>query len=174
MWEKILSLEELKGVREQARREGKRVVFTNGCFDLLHRGHVEYLHQAKQLGDLLIVGLNSDSSVRQIKGNRRPIVPQGDRALVLAALEAVDYVCIFDEPTPARLITELVPDMLVKGGDYRIDQIVGREVVSRAGGQVITIDEVKGYSTRNLIQLIMERYKGVEREGTHLGLFEQR
>lgn len=157
MEEKIVGLEELVKLREKAKREGKRVVFTNGCFDLLHRGHVEYLYQAKQLGDLLVVGLNSDSSVRQIKGDKRPLVSQEDRAVVLAALESVDYVCIFEEPTPERLIATLVPDVLVKGGDYRIDEILGRETVSEAGGEVVTIDEVEGHSTQDLIELIVER-----------------
>lgn len=129
-----------------------RLVFTNGCFDILHRGHVEYLAYARSLGDELIVGLNSDHSVRRLKGEGRPVNSEEDRAIVLAALEAVDGVTIFDEDTPLELITALKPDVLVKGGDYRVDQVVGaREVIER-GGQVIIAPLVPGRSTTSILE----------------------
>jgi rfaE bifunctional protein nucleotidyltransferase chain/domain len=134
-------------------REG-RLVFTNGCFDILHRGHVEYLHQARALGDLLVVGVNTDASVEGLKGPGRPLVPQDDRALVLAGLESVDAVTLFHEDTPRALIASLLPDVLVKGGDYSLDQIVGREAVERAGGEVRVIPFIRGRSTTDLIQQI--------------------
>ena len=155
---KLLTREELVTVRQEARRQGHKVVFTNGCFDLLHRGHVEYLSQAKKLGDILVVGLNSDRSVQKLKGQGRPLTPQEDRAWVLTALEMVDYVCIFEEETPARLIQAVVPDVLVKGSDYKLDEIVGRDTVEEAGGRVASVPLVEGYSTRDLIQKILQRY----------------
>ncbi|MCK4271043.1 D-glycero-beta-D-manno-heptose 1-phosphate adenylyltransferase [bacterium] len=152
----VVSTEELIGIRRQAGREDRKVVFTNGCFDLIHRGHVEYLGQAKAMGDILVVGLNSDRSVRQLKGQGRPLTPQDDRAQVLAALEMVDYVCLFDEQTPARLISAVLPDVLVKGGDYRPDEIVGRETVKEAGGKVVVVPLTEGFSTKGLIEKILE------------------
>jgi rfaE bifunctional protein nucleotidyltransferase chain/domain len=135
--------------------EGKKVVFTNGCFDLLHRGHVEYLEQARALGDALIVGVNTDASVARLcKGAGRPLNRETDRARVLAALAAVDRVVLFDEDTPLALITELQPDILVKGGDYRLEEIVGREVVLARGGQVLVIPLVPGYATTSLVNAI--------------------
>lgn len=131
--------------------QGKRVVFTNGCFDLLHRGHVEYLQQARMLGDLLVVGVNSDQSVRRLKGPGRPLMPEEDRSHILAALEAVDYVCIFEEDTPLKLIEALLPDLLVKGSDYRLQEVVGREVVEKHGGRVATIPVVPNRSTSGII-----------------------
>ena len=131
------------------------MVFTNGCFDLIHAGHVALLEQAKRQGDLLIVGINSDRSVRQLKGRNRPIVSQRNRATVLAALESVDYVTIFDEPTPEQLIAALKPDVLIKGADWRLGQIIGREVVQRRGGRVMRLPLVKGLSTSALIQRIL-------------------
>jgi D-beta-D-heptose 7-phosphate kinase/D-beta-D-heptose 1-phosphate adenosyltransferase len=154
----VVSTEELIKIRRQAGREGRRVIFTNGCFDLIHRGHVEYLGQARAMGDILVVGLNSDRSVRQLKGQGRPLTPQDDRAQVLAALEMVDYVCLFDEQTPAQLISAVLPDVLVKGGDYRPDEIVGRETVEEAGGKVVVVPLTEGFSTKGLIEKIRQRY----------------
>jgi D-beta-D-heptose 7-phosphate kinase/D-beta-D-heptose 1-phosphate adenosyltransferase len=160
MINKLTDRQKLKAVRDEARAAGRVVVFTNGVFDLLHRGHVEYLQGARALGDLLIVGLNSDASVRRIKGPQRPLCPQEDRAAVLSALWCVDHVALFDEDTPQRLIEHLLPDVLVKGADYRVDQIVGADVVSQNGGKVIPIDLVPGKSTSALIARIVELYGG--------------
>ena len=132
------------------------LVFTNGCFDLLHPGHVEYLVQARALGDLLVVGLNSDDSVRRLKGTRRPLVAEEDRATVLAGLRSVDAVTVFDEDTPLELIRELLPDVLVKGGDYDLGGIVGQEVVEQAGGDVRVLPLVEGYSTTNILNRLKE------------------
>lgn len=154
----LVSREELVKIRQEARRQGQTVVFTNGCFDLLHRGHVEYLGQAKKLGDILVVGLNSDRSVEKLKGPLRPLTSQVDRAQVLAALQTVDYICIFEEETPARLIQAVVPDVLVKGGDYRVGEIVGRDTVRAAGGRVVVVPLVEGFSTKDLIERIRQRY----------------
>ncbi len=135
--------------------KSRRVVFTNGCFDLLHPGHLRLFEQARALGDLLVVGLNSDAGVRRLKGDGRPLVPEGERAELLAALEAVDAVTIFDEPTPRELIAALLPDVLVKGGDWAPDEIVGREEVEAAGGRVERIPLLEGYSTSALIAKIV-------------------
>jgi D-beta-D-heptose 7-phosphate kinase/D-beta-D-heptose 1-phosphate adenosyltransferase len=145
---KILEREAL--LERYGRPRAERVVFTNGCFDLLHRGHVEYLFGARALGDALVVGLNADASVRRLKGAERPIVRQEDRALVLASLEYVDAVCVFEEDTPRDLIAGLLPDVLIKGGDYRPEDIVGRAEVEAAGGVVRVYPAVEGYSTTNL------------------------
>ncbi len=157
--EKIKSLSELSQIRRKLKRENKKVVFTNGVFDILHRGHVEYLEVAWLKGDCLIVGLNSDISVRKIKQKGRPIVSEYDRALVLAALTFVDYICLFDEETPADLINTLIPDVLVKGGDYKIDDIVGREVVEKNGGEVVTIPLTPNRSTTDIIDKIAQLVK---------------
>jgi len=133
-----------------------RVVFTNGCFDLLHPGHVRSLEQARALGDTLIVGLNSDASVRQLKGEGRPVIPERERAEILAALECVDVTVIFDDPTPREVIARLLPDVLVKGGDWPGDQIVGREEVEAAGGRVVSVPVVPGYSTTAILKKIRE------------------
>ena len=138
------------------RPRDRRVVFTNGCFDVLHPGHVEHLAQAKALGDVLVVGLNSDSSVRRLKGAGRPLVAEADRAAVLAALRSVDAVTLFDEDTPLELISTLLPDVLVKGGDYDLDGIVGREVVEEAGGEVRVLPFVEGYSTTGLLDRLKD------------------
>lgn len=130
------------------------VVFTNGCFDVVHRGHVEYLEAARQLGSRLVVGLNSDDSVRRLKGPGRPLVGEADRARVLLGLRSVDIVTVFDEDTPRALIAALLPDVLVKGGDYAPDQIVGREEVEAAGGEVVVIPFIEGYSTSALVERI--------------------
>jgi rfaE bifunctional protein nucleotidyltransferase chain/domain len=138
------------------KRNGRRVVFTNGCFDLLHPGHIELLQQARTLGDVLIVGLNSDESVRRLKGAGRPVLPEKERAEILAALEAVDAVVIFGEPTPREVIAALLPDVLVKGGDWPGDQIVGRAEVEAAGGRVVSVPVVQGYSTTEVLRKIRE------------------
>jgi rfaE bifunctional protein nucleotidyltransferase chain/domain len=153
----VVNRSELQRVRADLRSRGKRVVFTNGVFDILHRGHVEYLAKAKSLGDVLIVGMNNDDSVRRIKGSDRPIVPQEDRAAVLAALEVVDFVCLFSEDTPRELIEAIVPDVLVKGADWKTDDIVGKDVVERSGGIVRTIEFVPNRSTSTIIERIRER-----------------
>lgn len=134
------------------RSRGKRIVFTNGCFDILHVGHVDYLARARRMGDVLIVGLNSDSSVRKIKGPGRPVNRERDRATVLSALSAVDYISIFSEPTPEKLIKKVKPSVLVKGGDWKIKDIVGGDFVRSYGGRVRNIPFVKGYSTTSLIK----------------------
>ncbi|GMR12735.1 MAG: D-glycero-beta-D-manno-heptose 1-phosphate adenylyltransferase [Gemmatimonadota bacterium] len=136
----------------------RRVVFTNGCFDILHRGHVTYLEQARLLGDELVVGLNTDASVGRLKGAGRPLVPERDRAFVLAALSSVTAVTLFDEDTPAELIAALRPDVLVKGGDYMSDEIVGADTVEQGGGRVVIIPYVEGHSTTELIQRLRESH----------------
>lgn len=155
---KIVSIEELINEREHLRRAGKRLVFTNGCFDLLHPGHVSYLKQARSLGDALVVALNSDRSVRRLKGEGRPILNQQERAEVIAALEAVDYVTIFDEETPRELIAAVLPDVLVKGGDWALDEIVGREEVEAAGGRVLSLPYIEGSSTTDIIERIKKLF----------------
>lgn len=150
----VITRDALIRVRKRLKQEGKKVVFTNGCFDIVHRGHVEYLTRARALGDVLVVGMNTDASIRRIKGPKRPLVGEDDRAFVLAALQMVDYVCLFSEDTPYELIKAVVPDVLVKGSDWTIETIVGRDIVEAAGGRVQTIDFVPQYSTTNLIQKI--------------------
>lgn len=150
----VVTRDELVNIRSRLRSEGRRVVFTNGCFDILHRGHVEYLTKAKAKGDVLVVGLNTDASVRRLKGPSRPVVSQDDRAVVMASLGVVDYVCLFDEDTPLELITAVVPDVLVKGADWPIDKVVGRDVVESAGGTVQTIEFVPDRSTTSIIERI--------------------
>jgi D-beta-D-heptose 7-phosphate kinase/D-beta-D-heptose 1-phosphate adenosyltransferase len=161
--EKILTREQAIIRRREWKDNRKRVVFTNGCFDLLHPGHVRLLEQARGLGDALVVALNSDSSVRRLKGDPegsgRPLVPEAGRAEVLAALECVDAVTIFEEDTPRGLIAALLPDVLVKGGDWKPDQIVGREEVEAAGGRVVVVPFIEGYSTSALIAKIAGRAK---------------
>lgn len=152
MDQKIKNGAALARVVARLKRKGRKVVFTNGCFDILHVGHVTYLKRARRLGDILIVGLNSDSSVRAIKGNGRPINPELDRALVLSALYFVDYVAIFGEETPEMLIMELKPDVLVKGADWKAKDIVGAAFVRSYGGRVVRIPFVSGYSTSSTIK----------------------
>ncbi len=135
-----------------AEREQKKVVFTNGCFDLLHVGHVRYLKEAKRLGDILVVALNTDASVKRLKGPERPVQLENDRAEILAALECVDYTCLFDEDTPEKIIKALRPDVLVKGGDWKVEQIVGHDFVQSYGGQVLSLPFIQGRSTTTLIQ----------------------
>ena len=154
---KVLENSELPGWLGELRRNRRRLVFTNGCFDILHAGHVSYLISARNLGDALMVGLNSDRSVSGLKGPYRPVTPEQDRARILAALEAVDVVCLFDEENPARLIRQVMPDVLVKGGDYIPEKIVGYEEVTTNGGRVEVIPLFEGYSTTGLIQKIKEQ-----------------
>ena len=153
--QKILPREQLAPIVRQLQQAGKKAVFTNGCFDLIHLGHTRYLADARRLGDCLIVGVNADASVRANKGPSRPLQPEADRAEIIAALECVDYVTIFDEETPAKLIAALVPAVLVKGGDWPLDQVVGRDTVEAAGGTVTTIPLTKGRSTTDLLTRIL-------------------
>ncbi len=155
----LTGLEDLIEIRRQLKTSGKKVVFTNGCFDIIHAGHVDYLVKAKSFGDVLIVGLNSDISVRKIKGNKRPIIPEDERAFVLYNLKPVDYVVLFDEETPINLIQNILPDYLVKGSDWEIENIVGKDVVLANGGEVKTIDFIHKQSTSNIIKTILEKYK---------------
>jgi D-beta-D-heptose 7-phosphate kinase/D-beta-D-heptose 1-phosphate adenosyltransferase len=155
----IKSRSEIKSIRDQLKKQNKKVVFTNGCFDLIHSGHVDYLVKAKEMGDVLILALNTDSSVKRIKGNNRPILMQDERAFIVSNLKPVDYVTFFEEDTPAEIINDLIPDILVKGADWAIDKIVGRQVVEANGGEVKTIEFVNHQSTSNIINIIKERYK---------------
>jgi D-beta-D-heptose 7-phosphate kinase/D-beta-D-heptose 1-phosphate adenosyltransferase len=148
---KLKSLEELKSIASQAKARGQKVVFTNGCFDILHRGHLHLLREAKALGDLLIVAVNGDASVRQIKGPARPVIAEAERAELIAALEMVDYVTLFDELDPYRQIEEIRPDILVKGGDWREEEIIGGDIVERSGGKIAVIPYLKGFSTTQII-----------------------
>jgi len=154
MSKKILSQQELLNERARLRDVGHKLVFTNGVFDILHVGHVRYLQQARELGDALVVAINSDGSARQLKGEGRPLTSENDRAEILAALACVDYVTIFDDISPRSLIAELLPDVLVKGGDYALDQIHGREEVESAGGRVVSLPFVEGISTTGMLSRI--------------------
>ena len=151
---KLKNLEDLKVIAADARSKGSSVVFTNGCFDLLHRGHVHVLREAKACGDLLITGVNSDKSVKKIKGPARPVLPESDRSELLASLEMVDYVVLFDEPDPYELISAIRPNVLVKGGDWSGEKIVGADLVEEAGGRVVVIPYIKGFSTTEIIERI--------------------
>jgi len=155
--EKLFRLDELQEILVVQRQAGKRVVFTNGCFDIMHAGHVHYLRAAREQGDLLVVGLNSDRSVRNIKGALRPIVDQAMRAQVLVALTCVDYITVFDDPDPLRLILALKPEVLVKGADWTEDRIVGAREVRDAGGDVVRVPLVPGISTSEIIRRILEK-----------------
>jgi len=159
MREKIKKREDLRRIVQDLKTKGNRIVFTNGCFDLLHIGHIRYLEEAKSLGDILLVGVNSDRSVREIKGPYRPILPEEERAEVLSGLECVNYVTIFDEPTPSNLISLLLPHILVKGGDWTKEATVGWEAVEGAGGEVVILSFVEGSSTSHLIETILKRYE---------------
>jgi len=152
---KLKNLDELTELAAQARQNGKSVVFTNGCFDILHRGHVHVLRQAKAAGDLLIVALNSDRSVQEIKGAHRPVLPESDRIELIGAMEMVDYVIIFDEPDPYKLIAAIKPDVLAKGGDWSAEKIIGADVVEQAGGRIVMIPYLKGFSTSEIIGRIL-------------------
>jgi rfaE bifunctional protein nucleotidyltransferase chain/domain len=157
--QKIYYRSELASILQQTRASGDVVVTTNGCFDVLHLGHLRYLQASRQLGDLLVVAVNSDNSVRQLKGENRPLVPEEERAEMLAGLECVDYVVTFSELTPISLLSELKPNIHVKGGDYKLEQLIERDIVEANGGEVIVGLNVPGKSTTNLIQVICERYK---------------
>jgi len=156
--DKILNRQILKEKLDALRKDGKKIAFTNGCFDILHVGHVRYLREAKKTADVLVLALNSDSSVRSIKGEKRPLVSEEERAEILAALEFIDFVTIFEELTPQELIVYLKPDVLIKGGDWPEDKVVGRDDVKKWGGRVVLIPEVKGKSTTNIVEKIKEVY----------------
>ena len=151
---KIKTLPELLNTLKSLRRKKKKVVFTNGCFDILHAGHVNYLAKAKSLGDILVIGLNSDSSVKKLKGRSRPVVSQKNRAIVLGALWAVDFVVIFNELTPIKLIKAIKPDVLVKGGDWKKENIIGADFIESYGGKVRSLEYIKGLSTRGIVKRI--------------------
>ena len=151
---KLKSLEEIKAIVVDARTNGKKVAFTNGCFDLLHRGHVHVLRAARACADLLIVGINSDQSVKQIKGPKRPVLPESDRCELLGAMEMVDFVILFNEPDPYNLISAIRPDVLVKGGDWKTEKIIGADMVEEAGGRVVVVPYIKGFSTTEIIERI--------------------
>lgn len=154
MTNKLKGLAELQIIAADARRNGLSVVFTNGCFDLLHRGHVHVLREAKACGNMLIVGINSDQSVRSIKGPERPILPEIDRIELIAAMEMVDYVVLFDEPDPYNVIAAIQPQVLAKGGDWSAEKIIGADIVEQAGGRVVVIPYLKGFSTTEIIERI--------------------
>jgi rfaE bifunctional protein nucleotidyltransferase chain/domain len=155
---KIKTLKELKKILLNLKSKDKKIVFTNGCFDLLHYGHLRYLEEAKAKGDILVVAINSDASVRKIKGNKRPLTNEKDRARIIAGLGCVDYVAIFSQDTPLEIIKLLKPDILVKGSDWKTNNIVGRELVLKHGGKVLALSFLRGYSTTNLIKKIAEKY----------------
>jgi rfaE bifunctional protein nucleotidyltransferase chain/domain len=155
---KFFSRTEFPPERKRLAAAGLKLVFTNGCFDLLHLGHIEYLEKARALGDRLMVAINTDASVQAMKGAGRPIIPEAERAEVLAALACVDYVTVFDEPTPREIIRAVLPDILAKGSDWAPDAIVGREEVEAAGGRVVSIDFIPGYSTSTIINTVLKNY----------------
>jgi len=154
----LTGIDELKKIRKQMRANGEKLIFTNGVFDLIHSGHVDYLIKAKALGDILVVGLNSDQSVKRIKGEKRPILSENERAFIVSNLKPVDYVIFFNEDTPEKLISELIPDVLVKGADWPVDRIVGREIVEQNGGEVRAIEFTNNQSTSKIIELITKRF----------------
>jgi D-beta-D-heptose 7-phosphate kinase/D-beta-D-heptose 1-phosphate adenosyltransferase len=154
MKDRTLKKKEIKDEVQKLKKAGKKIVFTNGCFDLLHLGHINLFQKAKSLGDILIVAINSDKSLRSLKGPKRPLVKQNDRAKLLLALKSIDFVVVFNEQTPSEILRELKPDILVKGGDYKLNEIVGREFVKK----IYRFPFVKGHSTTKLIKLIVERY----------------
>jgi D-beta-D-heptose 7-phosphate kinase/D-beta-D-heptose 1-phosphate adenosyltransferase len=159
MMSKIKTIQELRPLLEILRSSGRKIVFTNGCFDILHTGHTRYLAIARSFGDLLVVAVNSDTSVRTIKGEKRPINSQAERAETLAALQSVDFVTVFDEPDPYKVISALQPDVLVKGGDWPVEKIIGRDVVEARGGKVVNVPYVEGASTTGIIEKIVKAYK---------------
>jgi D-glycero-beta-D-manno-heptose 1-phosphate adenylyltransferase len=164
---RIVSQEELISLLGRASRGARKVVFTNGCFDLLHPGHIRSLEAARSLGDVLVVGLNRDASIRQMKGDGRPVIAESERAELLAALEAVDFVVLFGEATPREIISLLLPDVLVKGADWGAGEVVGREEVERAGGRVISVPLEPGYSTTSILQKIRSLPRDFPNLATH-------
>lgn len=154
----VRNIDELVEIRKSLKRQNKKVVFTNGVFDILHAGHVDYLTKTKEKGDILIVAVNSDASVRRIKGPTRPIVPQHERAFIISSLKPVDYVVIFEEDTPHETIKKIIPDVLIKGADWAVDNIVGKDIVEANGGKVETIEFVNNQSTTNIIKTVLERF----------------
>ena len=155
---KIKTLPDTKNEVKKLQQQGKKIVFTNGCFDILHAGHVDIFQQARELGDALVVAINSDSSIKKIKGEKRPVVPQEQRMQVVAALESVDFVVVFSEEDPLKVIKEIQPDILVKGGDWEVGTIIGREIVEKNGGKVCSIPLMKGISTTNIIEVVKKRF----------------
>lgn len=158
MQTKIKTVQELRPLLNILRAAGRKIVFTNGCFDLIHTGHTRYLAIARSLGDILVVAVNSDASVRTIKGDKRPINSQAERAETLAALESVDFVTVFDEPDPHKVISALQPDVLVKGGDWPVEKIIGGDIVTARGGRVVNVPYVEGASTTGIIERIVRKY----------------
>jgi D-beta-D-heptose 7-phosphate kinase/D-beta-D-heptose 1-phosphate adenosyltransferase len=156
--DKILERTTLKDKLDALRAQGKKIAFTNGCFDILHVGHIRYLREAKKTADVLVLALNSDSSVRSIKGEKRPVVGEQERAEIMAALEFIDFVTVFPEPTPLELINLLKPDVLIKGGDWPEEKVVGREEIRKWGGRVAIIPEIEGKSTTNIVEKIKNLY----------------
>lgn len=155
---KVIEWGKLKEIVADAKTNGKKVVFTNGCFDLIHPGHIKVFREAKAQGDILILGLNSDASIKTIKDPRRPILNQDERSAILSGLEPIDYIAMFDEQTPAKLIDTIIPDVLVKGGDWGLDNIVGSDVVQANGGRVHVVSLKEGNSTTNIIERVLEKY----------------
>lgn len=155
----IKNINELAEIRKKLKLQNKKVVFTNGVFDILHAGHVDYITKAKSKGDILIVAVNSDSSVKKIKGELRPIVPQNERAFIISSLKPVDYVVIFEEETPYEIIKKIIPDVLVKGADWTIGNIIGCDIVEANGGKVETIEFINDSSTTNIIKIVLDRFK---------------
>lgn len=156
---KILTLQDLETKLREWSKEGKKIVFTNGCFDIIHQGHIDYLAKAKDLGDILIIGLNTDQSVSTIKGKNRPIQDQESRAIILASMQFVDAIVYFSDPTPYELISSIQPDILVKGADYKPEEIVGYDIVKQKGGEIKTIEFLEGYSTTSIENKIIKDYK---------------
>jgi rfaE bifunctional protein nucleotidyltransferase chain/domain len=168
MPDKIKTVQELRPLLAILRAAGKKIVFTNGCFDILHTGHTRYLEKSRSFGDVLVVAVNSDASVRVIKGEKRPINSEAERMETLAALECVDFVTLFSEPDPYLIISELQPDVLVKGGDWPVEKIIGRDVVETRGGKVVNVPYIEGASTTGIIERIVQRY-GSKNEGGMVG-----
>ncbi len=155
---RLKTLDEIISIRMEIKTSDKKVVFTNGCFDIIHAGHIDYLNKAKALGDILIVGINSDISVDKIKGDKRPIIPETERVLIVSNLKPVDFVVLFDDETPENLINKIIPDILVKGADWDIDKIVGKDIVLKNGGEVKSIEFVIQQSTSKIIDSIITKY----------------